>query len=74
MTLLLIGVPYVLAFLTGFFTPPIVLSCRSLTFTVYAVAQICQIVLWLWVYAGAPDEGGLFSFFRKDEFLDQCGF
>ena len=74
MTLLLLGVPFVLAFLTGFYTPQVGLSCRSLTFTVYAIAQVCQIVLWLWAYVGAPDEGENLSFFRKGGALDRSGF
>jgi hypothetical protein len=34
LTLLLMGVPFVLAFLTAFYIPQIGFSCRSLTFTV----------------------------------------
>lgn len=45
---LLLGVPFVLAFLTAFYTPEIGVSCRSLTFTIYASAQFGQILLWLW--------------------------
>jgi hypothetical protein len=74
MTLLLMGVPFILAFLTGFFTPQVGVSCRSLTFLVYAIAQLCQIVLWMWAYAGAPTKNKLFSFFTKDGFLDKKGF
>ena len=74
MTILLMGVPYILAFLTGFYTPQVGLSCRSLTFTIYAITQVGQIVLWLWAYAGVPDEGGSFSFFHKGGALDRSGF
>ncbi len=42
LTLLLLGLPYILAFLTAYFTPEIGLSCRSLTFTVYLLVQICR--------------------------------
>jgi hypothetical protein len=54
LTFLLLGVPFVLAFLTAFFTPQTGLSCRSLTFTVYFCMQTAQVALWLWAYAGAP--------------------
>ena len=74
MTLLLMGVPFVLAFLTGFYTPQVGVSCRSLTFTVYAICQVSQLVLWLWAYAGVPEEGPYFAFIRKGGWLDQHGF
>jgi hypothetical protein len=74
LTLLLMGVPFVLAFLTGFYTPQVGLSCRSLTFTVYAISQISQIVLWMWAFAGPPQQGKLLSFLRKGGVLDRKGF
>jgi hypothetical protein len=74
MTILLMGVPFILAFLTGYFTPQIGVSCRSFTFLIYAVAQVCQIGLWLWAYVGVPQEGKRFTFFRKGGFLDRHGF
>ena len=40
LTLLLMGVPFVLAFLTAFYTPQVGVSCRSLTFIVYTITQI----------------------------------
>ncbi|EPE08002.1 cytochrome mitochondrial [Ophiostoma piceae UAMH 11346] len=52
LTLLLLGVPYVLAFVTAFFTPEVGLSCRSLTFSIYFCVQVMQIFLWIWAYAG----------------------
>lgn len=86
MAAFLLGVPYVLAFLTAFFTPVVGLSCRSLTFTVYASAQLAQVLLWLWAYAGAAgrtgqhentvqkDTGGLFNFLWRGGWLDNHGF
>lgn len=80
-TTLLLGVPFVLAFLTAFYTPEVGLSCRSLTFTIYASVQAAQILLWLWAYAGplAPrddDQGGLYplNVFRRGGWLDRTGF
>jgi hypothetical protein len=74
LTMLLMGIPFVLAFLTGFYTPQVGISCRSLTFTVYAICQVSQLVLWLWAYAGVPQEDGYFSFIRKGGWLDRHGF
>ncbi|KAI1086394.1 hypothetical protein F5B19DRAFT_479425 [Rostrohypoxylon terebratum] len=39
-------VPCVLAFLTSFNTPQAGLSCRSLTYLVYAISQVCEMALW----------------------------
>ena len=44
----LIVVPSILAFLTSFYTPRVGLSCRSMTFLVYMLCQLCLIVLWIW--------------------------
>ena len=74
LTILLMGIPFVLAFLTGFYTPQVGLSCRSLTFSVYAICQVSQLALWLWAYAGVPQEEGSFSFIRKGGWLDRHGF
>jgi hypothetical protein len=74
MTLLLIGIPFVLAFLTGYYTPLVGLSCRSLTFSVYSVAQLCQIFLWIWAYIGVPAKGDNLTFFREGGWLDRQGF
>lgn len=52
LTMALLGIPYVLAFLTAYYTPEIGLSCRTLTFTVYTCVQTGQIILWMWAYAG----------------------
>ncbi|KAF8853806.1 hypothetical protein BDZ45DRAFT_63521 [Acephala macrosclerotiorum] len=46
LTLLLLEIPYVLAFLTAFYTPQVGVSCRSLTFTVHAITQLCLMCLW----------------------------
>ena len=45
---LLIVVPSVLAFLTSFYTPRVGISCRSMTFLVYMLCQLCLILLWIW--------------------------
>ncbi|CAG8954330.1 hypothetical protein HYFRA_00005953 [Hymenoscyphus fraxineus] len=74
LTLLLMGVPFILAFVVSFFTPQVGVSCRSFTILIYAIAQLCQVFLWMWAYAGPPSEGKFFTFFRKGGFLDQKGF
>lgn len=76
---LLLGVPFTLAFLTSFFTPEIGLSCRSLTFTVYACLEFSQILLWLWAYAGPPParsdgEKHLLNFLCRGGWLHRHGF
>ncbi|KAI2619259.1 hypothetical protein GGR54DRAFT_136196 [Hypoxylon sp. NC1633] len=38
--------PCVLAFLTSYNTPQAGLSCRSLTYLVYAISQVCEMALW----------------------------
>ncbi|KXH44389.1 hypothetical protein CSIM01_13284 [Colletotrichum simmondsii] len=59
LTLLLVGIPYLFAFMLAYFTPQIGLSCRSLTFLVYFGLQLAQVGLWLWAYVGPPrKEGG----------------
>lgn len=35
---------------------------------------MCQIILWLWAYAGPPVKDGSFSFLRKGGALDRSGF
>lgn len=40
--------PSVLAFLTSFYTPPVGLSCRSMTFLLYMICQFYLTVLWIW--------------------------
>ncbi|PMD20643.1 hypothetical protein NA56DRAFT_171197 [Hyaloscypha hepaticicola] len=47
-TTALIFVPFILAFLTSFYTPTVGLSCRSLTFLTYFLAQMGQVALWAW--------------------------
>ncbi|KAK6071230.1 hypothetical protein SCUP515_08044 [Seiridium cupressi] len=77
---LLIFVPYVLAFLTSYFTPPVGLACRALTSSVYACSQAGQILLWFWANNGGPlgpgsDHGmKLLDFTRKGGWLDRTGF
>ncbi|CAJ2501387.1 Uu.00g042400.m01.CDS01 [Anthostomella pinea] len=45
-SLLLLLAPCLLAFLTSYNTPRAGLSCRSLTYLVYAVSQVCEMMLW----------------------------
>ncbi|CAK7202713.1 hypothetical protein SEUCBS139899_005440 [Sporothrix eucalyptigena] len=76
LTLMLLGLPYILAFLTAYFTPEVGLSCRSLTFTIYIIVQTFQIILWLWAYAGPL---AIFNvenpgFFQIGGWLDKRGF
>ncbi|KAH7386421.1 hypothetical protein BKA64DRAFT_748084 [Cadophora sp. MPI-SDFR-AT-0126] len=42
-------IPFLLAFLTSYYTPQKGLSCRSLTFLLYFITQTLQISLWIWV-------------------------
>ncbi|KAK2609843.1 hypothetical protein N8I77_003320 [Diaporthe amygdali] len=84
MAAFLLGVPFVLAFLTAFFTPQVGLSCRSFTFTIYACAQFSQVLLWLWAYAGPPgkakgpdipkERSAPLKFFWRGGWLDKHGF
>ncbi len=46
-TLSLMGLPFVLAFLTSYYTPAVGLSCRTLTFLLYFVFQICFGIVWV---------------------------
>ena len=78
LTLLLLCVPLILAFLTAFYTPEVGLSCRSLTIAIYGSVQCAQTLLWLWAYAGPRakvEEGAAFAnFFREGGWLDCHGF
>ncbi|TAQ83562.1 hypothetical protein B7494_g8116 [Chlorociboria aeruginascens] len=74
MTLLLLCVPFLLAFLTAFYTPQIGLSCRSFTFLIYDIAQLSQITIWLWAYAGPPSDSKYLGIFRGGGILDRHGF
>ncbi|EFW99500.1 hypothetical protein CMQ_7868 [Grosmannia clavigera kw1407] len=76
LTILLLSLPCVLALLTAYFTPVVGVSCRAITITMYLSAQIGQIILWLWAYAGplaVIDVYGL-SFFFTGGWLDRNGF
>ncbi|KAK8055323.1 hypothetical protein PG993_000550 [Apiospora rasikravindrae] len=44
----LLLVPSLLAFLTSYNTPRKVLSCRTITYLLYAASQACAVVLWAW--------------------------
>jgi hypothetical protein len=46
--LVLMATPFILAFLTSFYTPTVGLSCRSLTFLMYFVFQFLVSLVWLW--------------------------
>src|SRR5215471_1116746 len=46
-TLVLLAAPFVLAFLTSFYTPTVGLSCRSLTFLIYFCSQVWLSLIWL---------------------------
>lgn len=46
-TVFLMVLPFVLAFLTSYYTPTIGLSCRTFTFTLYFVFQVCLGMIWL---------------------------
>ncbi|KAI0538099.1 hypothetical protein GGR58DRAFT_319126 [Xylaria digitata] len=45
-SLFLILAPTSLAFLLSYHTPRTGLSCRSLTYLVYAISQVCEMILW----------------------------
>ncbi|KAH9996117.1 hypothetical protein F4779DRAFT_631600 [Xylariaceae sp. FL0662B] len=47
-TLLLLLIPCALAFLVSYNTPTAGLSCRSLTYLIYAISQVCEMALWTW--------------------------
>ncbi|KAK7989596.1 hypothetical protein PG989_009911 [Apiospora arundinis] len=47
-TAFLLLVPSTLAFLTSYNTPRKVLSCRTITYVLYASSQVCAVALWAW--------------------------
>ncbi|KAK7908429.1 hypothetical protein PG985_015732 [Apiospora marii] len=47
-TAFLLLVPSALAFLTSYNTPRKVLSCRTITYLLYASSQVCAVGLWAW--------------------------
>lgn len=47
-TMALLMAPTVLAFLTSYNTPRKALSCRTLTYLVYGITQVCEMALWVW--------------------------
>ncbi|KAI1870150.1 hypothetical protein JX265_006320 [Neoarthrinium moseri] len=47
-TLYLLITPSLLAFLTSYNTPRKSLSCRTMTYLVYGISQICEMLLWIW--------------------------
>lgn len=44
----LMATPFILAFLTSFYTPTVGLSCRSFTFLLYFLFQIWISLIWFW--------------------------
>jgi hypothetical protein len=46
--IILLLIPFVLAFLTSYYTPPIGLSCRTFTFLLYFCFQILLSIVWAW--------------------------
>ncbi|KAH0545441.1 hypothetical protein FGG08_000442 [Glutinoglossum americanum] len=48
---LLILVPFSLAFTTSYSTPVIGLSCRSMTFLIYALSQLWLVALWVLTFS-----------------------
>lgn len=87
MAAVLLGLPFVLAFITAFYTPEVGVSCRSFTFLIYACAELGEVVLWLWAYALPHDnfeeksqakdpkrDPGPLDFFRRQGWLHKSGF
>jgi hypothetical protein len=63
-TTAIIFAPFILAFLTSFYTPTVGLSCRSLTFLTYFLAQLGLVALWVWVLSTTtvcPTSGAISS-------------
>jgi len=46
-TLVLIVFPFVLAFLTSYFTPTVGMSCRTFTFLIYFISQFILSAVWM---------------------------
>ncbi len=46
-TIGLVVLPFVLAFLTSYYTPTVGISCRTFTFLMYFIFQICLSTIWL---------------------------
>jgi len=46
--IILLLIPFVLAFLTSYYTPAIGLSCRTFTFLLYFCFQILLSIVWAW--------------------------
>jgi hypothetical protein len=44
----LLVTPSLLAFLTSYNVPRVGLACRSLTYLVYAISQVCEMFFWAW--------------------------
>ncbi|KUJ22862.1 uncharacterized protein LY89DRAFT_728972 [Mollisia scopiformis] len=78
LSIMLLETPYVLAFMTAFYTPKVGFSCRTLTFTSHAINQIFLMCLWFWAWSGAPETCprylSFLSFLKKGSWLDRSGF
>lgn len=51
--IILLLIPFVLAFLTSYYTPAIGLSCRTFTFLLYFCFQILLSIVWAWDFPHA---------------------
>jgi len=60
---ILIVIPFVLAYVTSFYTPTIGLSCRTFTFVLYFVFQSLLTMVWLYDFVVNPHEGASKSIF-----------
>jgi hypothetical protein len=59
--LALMAIPFILAFLTSYFTPTVGLSCRTFTFLLYFSFQIWLSLIWFWDFRRETR----YLFFRK---------
>jgi hypothetical protein len=60
---ILIVVPFVLAYVTSFYTPTIGLSCRTFTFVLYFIFQSLLTMVWFYDFAVKDHEGAHKSIF-----------
>jgi hypothetical protein len=68
LVIILILIPFTLAFLTSYYTPIIGLGCRSFTFVLYFLCQILLSIIWLVDFTGARN-----TFVRSKSF-HECNF
>jgi hypothetical protein len=60
---ILIVIPFVLAYVTSFYTPTIGLSCRTFTFVLYFIFQSLLTMVWLYDFVVNDHEGANKSIF-----------